>query len=341
MKETCPYCLKDFSKIHLGYHIRNCFKNPENYPYPEVVHVESFDDELYQKISKEITHFRSQQKVSYICKGCGKKVTTYFTSLEYARHPFYCVSCSQKRTNMERYGVTNAALIPESKEKRKRTSLKKYGCENPTQSAEVKAKLWANRDQEEFSEKMKQVWENKTPEQRAAQKLHVSQTHQAFSEEKKQQIKEKHKQTCLQKYGADSYQKSEAFRKDLPRRMSVGNKRYTYGTEHFDSSWELALWVYAQDHNLEIEREPCSFDYIFEGKKHIYFPDFRFQGKLLELKGNHFYRGNYASSRTQYKVDVVAKEHNVEVWYLKEIKPYLEYMVQKEGKGWYRKYKNK
>lgn len=340
-KEKCPYCQKEVSYKQINHHVQTCFKNPEVYNYPEIVQIDSLESDVAVKLSKESDHYKAFQKISFRCKDCGKEVVTYFQTLEHARHQFCCVPCSQKRTNLERYGVANAALIPSSKEKRKQTSLKKYGCESPTQNREVKAKLWANRSQEAFSKKMKEVWENKTEEQRETQRLHVSQTHQSFSEEKKQQIQEKHKQTCLEKYGVDSYQRSEAFRKDLPRRIKLSCKRCTYEGVHFDSSWELALWIYAQDHNLEIEKEPCSFEYIFEGKKHIYFPDFRFQGKLLELKGNHFYRGNYASSRTQYKVDVVAKEHGVEVWYRDDTLPYLEYMVQKEGKGWYKKYKNK
>lgn len=345
MKDTrtfeCPYCKRTLAEKRRVQHEKSCLRNPANYNYPEIVDLSESDTKLFEKLSKEKKRFKINQKVRFICKDCGKEVITYFSLLEHAHQKFYCQTCSQKRTNLEKYGVTNAALIPGSKEKRKQTSLKKYGCENPIQSVEVKSKLWVNRDQEAFSEKMKEVWKHKTKEQREAQSLHVSQSRRARTPEQVELAKERHKQTCLKKYGADSYQRSEAFRKDLPRRIKLSCKRYTYEGVHFDSSWELALWIYAQDHNLEIEREPCSFDYIFEGKKSSYFPDFRFQGKLLELKGDHFYGGGCQSSRTQYKVNVVAKEHGVEVWYHEDIKPYLEYMVQKEGKDWYKKYKNK
>lgn len=33
-------------------------------------------------------------------------------------------------------------------------------------------------------------------------------------------------------------------------------KKYNYEGQMFDSSWELALWIYAKDHNEEIERDP-------------------------------------------------------------------------------------
>lgn len=50
------------------------------------------------------------------------------------------------------------------------------------------------------------------------------------------------------------------------RNSNSKRKRYLYQNQHFDSSWELALWIYAKDHNEEIEREPCCFEYEFEGK---------------------------------------------------------------------------
>mgnify|MGYP003292041606 CR=1 FL=1 len=29
--------------------------------------------------------------------------------------------------------------------------------------------------------------------------------------------------------------------------------------------------------------------YVFEGKKHYYFPDFLYDGRLIEIKGLHFF----------------------------------------------------
>lgn len=66
--------------------------------------------------------------------------------------------------------------------------------------------------------------------------------------------------------------------------------KYKYDNETFDSLPELALWVYALDHNEEIERTPVKLLYEFEGVQHYYFPDFKYNGKLVEIKGEHFFK---------------------------------------------------
>lgn len=55
---------------------------------------------------------------------------------------------------------------------------------------------------------------------------------------------------------------------------------------NFDSSWELAIWIYCKDHNISIEHNPCTFVYEYDGKQHLYLVDFRINGKLVEVKGD-------------------------------------------------------
>lgn len=97
---------------------------------------------------------------------------------------------------------------------------------------------------------------------------------------------EKCKRTKKAKYGDEYFNNYEKGVKTLLLRygrvFNISN--YKYDEVLFDSSWELALWIYAKDHGEEIEREPCYFEYEFEGKKHKYFPDFRYKGKLIEIK---------------------------------------------------------
>ena len=65
--------------------------------------------------------------------------------------------------------------------------------------------------------------------------------------------------------------------------------RFTYDNISFDSSWELAIWIYAKDHNIPIEREPVKLSFNFDGKEKHVIPDFRYNGKLIEIKGEHYY----------------------------------------------------
>ena len=87
------------------------------------------------------------------------------------------------------------------------------------------------------------------------------------------------KHTCLQKYGVENYFQTMEFHKEA-------NLKYYFQGERFDSSWELALWIYAKDHGEEIQRCPCVFSYVYKNKHHKYFPDFLYKGELVEIKGN-------------------------------------------------------
>ena len=55
---------------------------------------------------------------------------------------------------------------------------------------------------------------------------------------------------------------------------------------HCDSSWELAYVVWCLDHNINIKRYSGFRTYIYNGKKHKYFPDFVIdETVIIEVKG--------------------------------------------------------
>lgn len=130
--------------------------------------------------------------------------------------------------------------------------------------------------------------------------------------------------------------------------QSKHQRKYTYQNISFDSSWELALWIYAKDHNEEIIREPKILEYFVENRKHLYFPDFLYKGKLLELKGSQFFdeNGNLCGYEKQQTLACKEKqkcmqENNVIVWSDEEIKPILDYINQKYGKDYLQQFRNK
>lgn len=99
-----------------------------------------------------------------------------------------------------------------------------------------------------------------------------------------------------------------------------------------DSSWELAWVIFNHEHNIKFRRFQGFFEYEFNGKNHKYYPDFQLEdGTIVEIKG-------YTSEQWKYKMKSVPPELNFVVLYKKEIKPYLDYAINKYGKDFTRLY---
>jgi len=125
--------------------------------------------------------------------------------------------------------------------------------------------------------------------------------------------------------------------------------RYTYDGLSFDSSWELAFYIWLRDNKADFTY-PCDirFDYFdSSGRKHIYNPDFRVGTAVVEIKGGHFldkdgrlvlpYRGKKSDEEYARLCDVNAAkyrcmlEHGVTVYTEKDVRPYVEYVERKYG----------
>jgi len=149
---------------------------------------------------------------------------------------------------------------------------------------------------------------------------------------------EKGKQTCLQKYGAPNWLMTE---EGVKRRKA----RYFYNDIKFDSSWELAVYIYAIDHNEDIIREPVVLEYYIEDKIHYYIPDFLYNNKLIEIKGNHLIKNGKLQNvykKSSYKDEAKQKcleENNVIIWQDQDIKFALEYVKNKYGYKYLRQFK--
>lgn len=147
--------------------------------------------------------------------------------------------------------------------------------------------------------------------------------------------------TCYSKYGV----RSVFMQKDFPFKRKCS---YTYDGVVFDSSWELALWIYAKDHDEEIQRLPFRIEYFYEGKKHYYNPDFLYKGEIVEIKGDHLIDENGELSSVysdrskkglKAKMECI-KEHGVRLYTRKEITPILKYIDIKYGKNYLKLFKN-
>lgn len=161
---------------------------------------------------------------------------------------------SRQKTYKEKYGVINNSQLPDYIEKVRQTNIEKYG------SVEASYAL--------RQEKLKQT---------SLERYGTEHPMQC------EQIKDRLKETFFLKYGVENYAQTSEYHQKA-------RKRYEYDNQRFDSIPELALYVYTKDHNEAIERNTTiKFKYIYEDKIHYFIPDFIYKGKIIEIKGDHFF----------------------------------------------------
>ena len=279
-----------------------------NTPYVKNSRVAAFCERCNKKF---VTKPKTIAESGFLCKGCKIAFTKQNTDLETLK-----VQNKKKSESMKKLFSEKGESI---KEKRKQTMLERYGVEFIAQSEAGLEKIKNTKKQKYGDDYNKQITDK-------TRKTTLEKYGKAFATQI-DQFKEKSRQTCLEKYGTEYSFQSEnnksKSKKTLLEKYGVENaaqsnqareklslarqnvsfeemrairskstSKYVYKKEKFDSKWELALWIYAEDHNEEIEKEPCCFEYEFKGKKHKYVPDFRYKGKLLEIKGDQFFDKN-------------------------------------------------
>lgn len=91
------------------------------------------------------------------------------------------------------------------------------------------------------------------------------------------------------------------------------HKKVKYKNISFDSNWEVIVYKFCEEHNLNFEYQPdVLFEYEFDGIKHYYHPDFLIEGKLFEVKGEHFFDGDkmiIPFNRNKYTDDIAEAKH--------------------------------
>lgn len=278
-----------------------------------------------------------------------------------------------KSTSYKRYGVENAGNTKEAREKAKQTSIRKYGTSNPAQSEIVKLHTRENNYKKYGKEHPMQVEEIKRKASESFRKRNSRQNFgtKEFKEnfEKKfgvenpsqlESVKQKKIETTRKRFGVDNPFQSDIVKAKIKNKLverygvehplqnkSIFRKvrsKYVFENEYFDSSWELALWIYAKDHNEEIERLPCSFEYEFEGQIHKYFPDFRYKGELVEIKGDQFFNEKgepvnpFGEVSWEAKYDCIRK-NNVTLITGQDLNSIFSYIEETYGKNYLKSFK--
>lgn len=226
--------------------------------------------------TKEIKNYK---KVEFVCKSCGVR-TTRSVRMFLLDKKLVCSNCLRTNSVKEKYGETHIARVAAIRDKKQATMMKRYGCVNPSHNKEI-------------NKKKSKTW-----------KSHQEKNLNAM------------KKGMLGKYGVDNASKIESVRwrksrtfRNSSRKFKVKNSHaiykqdyhyksvYLYNDLKFDSSWELAFYIYCIDKGKNIIRETCSFTYNCNGTNYSYFPDFRVDGFLVEIKGLQFFENHNPNCR--------------------------------------------
>lgn len=157
-----------------------------------------------------------------------------------------------KKTKFERYGDENYCNI----DKIKKTLLEHFGVDSPFKVEEIK-----ERSVETYFERTGYTHPSKNPD-----------------------VLEKRAKNYLAKTGY-------SFPAQNPKVRRLQQQKIFYNGINFGSSYELAYYIYLLDNNVSFEYQPIiALPYTYQGKVHVYHPDFKINNKLVEIKGDQFFK---------------------------------------------------
>lgn len=324
----CEICGKEF-KNRLGLHIKVHNISIQEY----------YDTYIDNTLSKKY------------CPICGKENAFLGLTKHYTDH------CSRqckgkdlkvkekvKDTCLRKYGANNVYASEYGKQKIKETNLQRYGCENPQQNKEIRTKTkktclekynglgWgSNILKYRFKQTCEKKYNSSNPWAFGTSnyKKSMQRIYGVENPQQNENIKSKTEHTNLERYGVRNPAQNELIRQKTER------KHYRYNGINFDSSWELAVWIYFTDNHIFIEREPVKLLYMdSRNKSHYYFPDFRIYGQLVEVKANWRLQRLYGTKKYE-----CMKNNNIIVWEDKLILPFLKYCENKyNNKFWFNQF---
>ena len=97
----------------------------------------------------------------------------------------------------------------------------------------------------------------------------------------------------------------------------------------FDSSWELAFYIYHKENNINIVKNYIGFKYFINDESHNYYPDFIVNSIYYEIKG-------YKDSSVNEKISQFPINEKIILLEKEEMKPYLTYVKDKYGKEFWK-----
>lgn len=248
-----------------------------------------------------------------------------------------------KKTNQERYGVNSTLAIPEVHAKTIQTTKERYS------GKELKEKAM-NTMQEKYGDRH---YDSTKAKLAMLEKYGVEYPYQV------PEFLEKMKSTLQDRYGVDSFSKTytrklqlslaklgkplsaEAKEKMIKTTLErygtfIHTYTYEYDNKIFDSSWELAYYIWLKDNNIQFIYKPDRLEYKDGNVSHYYYPDFKVEDTLTEIKGDHLmkdgwlvdYKGNILKAKTLF-----LREQKVKFLFMKDIQQYINYVNNTYGQN--------
>jgi hypothetical protein len=110
------------------------------------------------------------------------------------------------------------------------------------------------------------------------------------------EIMAKARETCQQKWGVRWFQQSKEYYNN--RKWRYTNPKYPDMT--FWNSWEFKVYDFLVEHNIQFEYQPSiAIPYYCEGTRHYYHPDFKVGDRIVEVKGDNFFRINEETGKEE------------------------------------------
>lgn len=90
---------------------------------------------------------------------------------------------------------------------------------------------------------------------------------------------------------------------------------YKYKNYNVKSSWELYKIIYHEDHNDTFTYQPnIQFKYEYDGKIYTYEPDFKVNGVIQEVKGNHFFENKDINGKMICPYKISPNSNHTKEW---------------------------
>ena len=268
----------------------------------------------------------------------------------------HCRKCGILLGTFNKYGVINVFQLKSTKETMKKTCLEKYGVEYVSQDSTFRKKV-------ENSVKERYGVNSITQVEMFKQKSKKTRYEKYDGKYRSDETSDKIKETCLKRYGyevpctskenlakakrvmkekfgSDCFLHTTAYKQRMAELyggenpvycdsiLSKMKRKYTFENLHFDSTWEIAYYIWLKDNSKNFEIHPKKhFTYFFDDTKHKYYPDFLVDGKYVEIKGPHLLNEMMKEntvSNAKYKCMI---ENDVKV--ISDLTPYFTYLKNK------------
>lgn len=218
-----------------------------------------------------------------------------------------------KKSMLERHGVEHALQSKEIMKKAKQSWNKNLGVDCPLKSKTIRTKsintLKKNFGVEnpmfsdKIKEKVKQSIRDNLGVDWAMQSTLVQEKSKNTNLKNRgvpypmmsKEVRDKSIAKCRENWDVDNYVQTREYHQHAHKRYT--NPKYPDMT--FDSSWEFLVYDFLVEHNIPFEYQVEPIEYEYNGKIHKYFPDFRVNGKIYEVKGDNFFRINESTNKEE------------------------------------------